>query len=1448
MKLHCTLAKQVSLLLLITTAVLLLLCPLAGKAVPQGGNGNKPHQHSSGANLLKALQQEERSTRSPLTGNVPKYKLFEARKAADALKTAQTSFTSGTQGSLPLVWNERGPNNIGGRTRAILPDLNDTTKKTVWAGSVSGGLWKTTDITAASPVWKPLGDFFTNMAITTLVQNKATPKIMYFGTGEGWGNVDAAQGDGIWKSTDGGATWAQLPATHSNAANTSFKVIQKLLDYTVNTTEYLFAATLNGGLARSTDGGATWHNILSPTVGGVVVREIADVDRAPDGTLYAAVGITSMGGIFKSTDNGTTWVQLTSGLPSADYLRIKLACAPSNANIVYALIANGSTGACMGIYRTSNAGASWKAVTNPTQADGSNFAGDQAWYALAAAVDPLNPNRIIIGGYLLFGSTDGGTTWTQLSGDDNNPQPQNVHVDHQTVVFDPRTSSNAFFGNDGGVYYTSSATAAIPNIINKNNGYNVTQFYESAITPILGQEYYLAGAQDNSSLRLTSPGIGPGVEITGGDGGYAHIDQDQPNIQTTAYTNGDYYVSNNSFATLTEINFGSKVGQFINATDYDSRDNTLYGGDVTGKYHMIKNVGTTNTTAVITSNFTDLVNAIRVSPNTAKRVFFGCNDGSVYRVDNANAASPAVTQINTGSAMPAGSVSGIAVEKGNDSHIVVTFSNWDVPHVWETKDGGTTWVNITGNLPNMPVWSICFKPFTNTTVLIGTELGVWSAALSGTGTAWQESNTGLARVRTNWVDFRPSDGSLMAATHGRGLYTSTSFASIPIQFVDASYKINKTDAATAANCKKYIDVALPVQLTENIIGTATVKVTPTSKLAAGVDYDILNSGLLTFTAAGKQNATLRVYNTANNNITDTIALTLTLTNPAATNAAITSNANLAKRLVIINDNNNAAPLAVTRAQVLYGTSTDPVTPFSGDVDGAKLRNVYLAAELKASGLVAGKPINALAFNVTSKNSTTPFYGYTVKMANVQASVLNEYKDGTGFVTVYTGDYSVKTGLNTLKFSTPFVWDGTSNIIIETCFDNSSLGTNAPSPDLVSGVPGKTNRDFLTVVTGSSGCSITQGISGSSYSDGFVPTIYLTQNSVMPVQVTSNKTAVLPRAVYGSRTVYYYGDNLNSTITGSIANNSAAALGCANLLVDRPGTGNNMVFNNYTISNFLAAKTFLLTDSTASTGKVPYNLSLYYSKAEIARWMQQSGKAIKDLRLVQVIGLSVSKVTPTTPYKANVRILVPVITNYNDTGYIVTAALDTVPAVSGFGIGAAVATQLAGINLNGQAVNGVTRLHWATINEPANAVFEVEKSTDGYTFTPIGHVTGNGFDNNYSFEDALATQQQSYYRIKLTAPDITNAYTDTVLVTSNLNGKMAGIQPNPFTTSVTVRFAPTLHGVALITMYDVSGRKVYQGKHNVQGTATFNPGSIGSGTYLVTIFINNRLYNLKAIKQ
>jgi Secretion system C-terminal sorting domain len=142
---------------------------------------------------------------------------------------------------------------------------------------------------------------------------------------------------------------------------------------------------------------------------------------------------------------------------------------------------------------------------------------------------------------------------------------------------------------------------------------------------------------------------------------------------------------------------------------------------------------------------------------------------------------------------------------------------------------------------------------------------------------------------------------------------------------------------------------------------------------------------------------------------------------------------------------------------------------------------------------------------------------------------------------------------------------------------------------------------------------------------------------------------------------------------------------------------------------------------------------------------------------------------------------------------------------------------------------------------------VERSADGITFGPIGHVSGKGFDNTYGFEDPAGTEK-SYYRLKLTTPDAESVYTDTVLITTDILVNKVGIQPNPFRSSINIRFAAGLHGMAQITMYDVSGRKIYEGKQMAYGVASFTPSNIGAGTYLVTVVINNKLYNIKAIKQ
>ncbi|MCB0735403.1 MAG: hypothetical protein KDC76_12530, partial [Bacteroidetes bacterium] len=145
-----------------------------------------------------AMQQEFDRTRDPLTGEVPRERLLDALNVIREQQANKRHYKAAISG---ITWNERGPKNVGGRLRALLFDANDASGKTAFAASVSGGLWKTTDLFAAQVEWTPVNDLFDNLSICALAQDPSDPDILYFGTGEGYFNVDAVRGNGIWKST-----------------------------------------------------------------------------------------------------------------------------------------------------------------------------------------------------------------------------------------------------------------------------------------------------------------------------------------------------------------------------------------------------------------------------------------------------------------------------------------------------------------------------------------------------------------------------------------------------------------------------------------------------------------------------------------------------------------------------------------------------------------------------------------------------------------------------------------------------------------------------------------------------------------------------------------------------------------------------------------------------------------------------------------------------------------------------------------------------------------------------------------------------------------------------------------------------------------------------------------------------------------------------------------------
>ncbi|HRH04139.1 MAG TPA: PKD domain-containing protein [Bacteroidia bacterium] len=744
-----------------------------------------------------AMKQEFELTKDPATNTVPRERLLLAHKYIKELQNQATN--NKIAGAIPGVnWQERGPNNCGGRTRTIMVDPNDATKKTVWSAGVAGGLWKTTDIELTSPIWTSQNDFFASIAITSMCYDPNNTQVFYFGTGEGYFNADFQRGNGIWKSIDGGTTWNQLASTNANA---NFYYVNRMV---VHSSGDVYAAT-NSGVFRSQNGGTTWTSVLS-TSSGAVTNNFSDIEVATNDQIWAST--RTSGAIYKSSSgNVGTWVQQNTGangFPASGATRIDFALAPSNPNVCYAFVAQGG----VNFYKTSNGGANWTLLTKPVDADGgigNDITRTQFWYDMSIAVDPLNDAVVFVGGVDLFKSTNSGSTWQQISHWYGGFGFQEVHADQHIAIFEQGNSNVIYFGNDGGIWQSKNATAVIPTITSKHDNYNVTQFYHCAIHPTAYSNYFLAGAQDNGSHQFTQGGIGSTSEVTGGDGCFVHIDQNEPQYQFTSYVYSNYYRSTDggaSFSTLTSNNTGS----FVNPSDYDNISNNFYASYSAGSYSRVLNAPVLSALSSVTiaSFNSGNVTTLTCSQNTADRVFFGINNGRIVRVDNANTATPTEVYLNSGAGMPSSSVSGIAIENGNDNHLLVTYSSYGVNSVWETTNGGTSWTSVEGNIPDMPVRCALFNPNNSQQALIGTELGVWSTdLLNGAATNWAPSNSGLANTRVTQLQIRTSDKLVIASTHGRGLFSSDIFAdpnpdfvankiityiNKPVNFTDASYK------------------------------------------------------------------------------------------------------------------------------------------------------------------------------------------------------------------------------------------------------------------------------------------------------------------------------------------------------------------------------------------------------------------------------------------------------------------------------------------------------------------------------------------------------------------------------------------------------------------------------------------------------------------------------------
>jgi hypothetical protein len=646
-------------------------------------------------------------------------------------------------------WTALGPTSYtngasgynGGLGRVNVISFHPTDANTIYIGVPSGGVWKTTD---GGATWTPLADLLGSIGVSGIVVDHTTPNTVYILTGDG----DAADtySIGVMKSIDGGATWT---TTGLSWGVTSFNRGYKLLQHPTNNA-IMFAAT-TAGILKTTDGWATWSTVQSGSF-----RDIEFKPGTP-ATMYASTS----NAFYRSTNTGTSWSLITSGLPTGED-RSELAVSAANSNYVYYFSGPAGTNTYKGLYRSTDSG-----VTFSTMSTAPNILGyatdgldssSQSWYDLAIAVNPSDANNTITGGVNLWRSTNGGSSNTCIT---NWFQPpggfQYVHADIHELTYNS-VDGKLYVGSDGGISVSADNGLTWTNIW---NGLQIMQFYRIAGVEA-DQNLLLGGAQDNGSNKYT--GTTTIQHIYGADGMDCMIDYNNNSNVYYSFQNGGLRRSTNGGSTGVNIQPSGSTGAWVTPYGMDATNPSIIYGGYSDVYRST-NMGTS-----WTNLGSDGRGAFAVGIDNPSRLYAAVGN-SIQTSANTGGAWSTITSGAWGGL----TITFIAVDPADADRVWITLGGYTAGQkVYESTNAGVSWTNISGALPNTPALSIAYENTGGTpmdALYVGMGVGVY---YSSDVTTWTLCS-GLPNVPVFDLQINHTNSKIRAGTYGRGLWESDLF-------------------------------------------------------------------------------------------------------------------------------------------------------------------------------------------------------------------------------------------------------------------------------------------------------------------------------------------------------------------------------------------------------------------------------------------------------------------------------------------------------------------------------------------------------------------------------------------------------------------------------------------------------------------------------------------------
>jgi photosystem II stability/assembly factor-like uncharacterized protein len=734
------------------------------------------------------------------------------------------------------LWKARGPNNLGGRTRAF--GINIDNHNEVIAGSATGGIFKSTD---GGRNWTKTQ--CPANSITCLIQDQRPGKTnnWYAGTGELTGSSGTANGayyygQGIFKSTDNGNTWTVLPST-AGASTTSFDsdfdgVWNIVMDYSNLAETEIYAATY-AGIYKTTDGGTIWKKKRSGSLPNF--SYYTDVAITTDGIVYAT--LSSEGthkGIWRSAD-GEAWTNiLPAGFPSV-YGRMTIGIAPSDQNQVY-IMASATTN--FGFVSTnflgvkewnslwkydyvsgngSGTGGTWadRSANLPDKGGDFGYFSTQGGYDLYVKVKPDDPDVVFIGATNLWRSNDGFKTKDQIGWIGgyavNTFRPDfkmyaNHHPDNHNLVFMPGSSVKAYSTHDGGISYTDNITAPAVMWESRINNYITSQFYTVAIDhSSLFDNKIIGGLQDNGTHFIDQYGMGSWHMSLSSDGSFCVIKDGGSEIYASTQQGRIVHLQVDAagrplkYARIDPSQLNRDNYDFINPYAIDPNDQKILY--LPAKKRLFRNTDiearpladiydSTRWTTPLWEEMTQCVpilnhefSAITVSGINPNTLYYATDKGKLYKVNNANVGNPVPKDIS-GPGFGGGNINCISLDPLDSNRIIVVFSNYSMISLFETRDGGQVWNNISGNLeenangsgsgPSCRWAAVMPLASGKRSWFVATSVGLYATdSLAGLNTSWVlQSPNGIGKNIVTMIDTRPQDYYIVAATHGYGMHSA----------------------------------------------------------------------------------------------------------------------------------------------------------------------------------------------------------------------------------------------------------------------------------------------------------------------------------------------------------------------------------------------------------------------------------------------------------------------------------------------------------------------------------------------------------------------------------------------------------------------------------------------------------------------------------------------------